>query len=165
MGNITSPSLFDPEGTDGVDRRIGSSYQLLEAMSQDIGADANGFINNFAYGTLQLGGTTTLSLWTSRTMPPGSGSEAVYVLNLVVPSGSILDLNGLHLYAENMQVNGTVVNGTITQVIKNVPYAYLTVASVTAPSSSTVDRRLMSNGLSITPDSGHHFSHHRYYCS
>ena len=42
--------------------------------------------------------------------------EALYVNSLVVPAGTTLDLNGLHLYARAAQIDGTIVGGTVNQV-------------------------------------------------
>jgi hypothetical protein len=51
----------------------------------------------------------------------GTGSEAVYTNSLTISSGTTLDLNGLHLYTRQLLIDGTVVNGTITQVPPSAP--------------------------------------------
>ena len=42
--------------------------------------------------------------------------EAVYVNTILVPAGTTLDLNNLHLYARTLKIAGKVVNGTVQQV-------------------------------------------------
>jgi len=98
--------------------------QLLEAFSKDVGPDPAGFDDNFAYGTLVLGGSTRLQLVDRSDNAPGTESEAVYVNSLVVPSGTTLDLNGLHLYARLMQVSGLVLGGTVQQVPDGGPIGF-----------------------------------------
>src|ERR1700733_3057433 len=85
-------------------------------MSEDLGATAAGFSQNFAYGTLieETGDYVQLvddSHNTSSTSP-----EAVYVNALVVSAGSTLNLNGLNLYARAAEINGTIANGTVSQL-------------------------------------------------
>ena len=46
----------------------------------------------------------------------GTGAESVYVDTLVVPTGSILDLNGFKLYARITQVAGTIIGGAFIKV-------------------------------------------------
>ena len=45
-----------------------------------------------------------------------AGTQAVYARLVVVPAGSTLNLNGLHLYALEVEVAGTILNGTIMQI-------------------------------------------------
>ncbi len=59
------------------------------------------FINNFAYGTLKLAANTYVELVNNAVNSPGNSSEAVYVNTLIVPAGATLNLNGLHLYAQD----------------------------------------------------------------
>ena len=77
-------------------------------MSEDLGNVAAGFVNNFAYGTLELGNGTYVQLVDQAQNSPGTKPEALYVENLIVPAGCTLDLNGLSVYARAFQVNGTV---------------------------------------------------------
>ncbi len=80
------------------------------------GAVSAGFVNNSAYGTLALANNTYLELVNQTQNSSGTGSEAVYTNLLVVPSGTTLNLDGLNLYAGQVQGGGAVVNGTVTQV-------------------------------------------------
>ena len=73
-------------------------------------------MNNFVYGTLALGNNTYVKLVDQSHNTASASPECVYALSLIVPAGCTLDLNGLHLYARAVQVSGTVVNGTITQI-------------------------------------------------
>jgi RHS repeat-associated protein len=88
--------------------------QLLEVMSQDEGATAAGFKNNFAYGYIEV--DTSLKLVDNADNAPGSAPEALYVNSLLVNTFEQLDLNGIHVYARAVQINGaaSVINGTIT---------------------------------------------------
>src|SRR6185312_16242093 len=102
-GAPQNANLFTPNGTL---RLSGSgtalSPQHLEAMSMDDGGEAAGFIDNFAYGVLELGNGTHLQL-------QPNGSKAVYVNTLIVPAGTTLDLNGVKLYYREKETD----NGTI----------------------------------------------------
>jgi RHS repeat-associated protein len=90
--------------------------QQLEAMSNDLGNLAAGFDRNFAYGELALANNTYVQLVDNAHNSAGTGAEAVYAGTLSVPAGSTLDLNGLHFYARVVQINGTVVNGSVSVV-------------------------------------------------
>ena len=65
--------------------------------------------------------------------PSSTSPEAVYVDTIIVPAGSTLDLNNLHLYARTLKIAGTVINGTVQQVTGE------TAPTVTAdPTSQTI---------------------------
>ena len=116
-GDTTDGDKYAPLGTVQFDRGAGvGSPQTLEAMSADLGASQLGFRKNFAYGTISLTGNTYLQLVDQARNSTGTGAEAVYADELVVPAGATVDLNGLHLYVRGMQVGGTILNGTVTQV-------------------------------------------------
>ncbi|MDL2322168.1 hypothetical protein LJC47_07500, partial [Desulfosarcina sp. OttesenSCG-928-B08] len=68
----------------------------------------------------------------------GEDPEALYVLEITVPTGTTLDLNGLNVYAKTINTQGTVINGTITPVVGEIPYADLAVTTVTAPAIAAV---------------------------
>ena len=72
-------------------------------MSQDQGNVANGYVNNFAYGTISLDSGAQVTLVNQYTNSSGPSPECVYVNSLFVPSGDTLNLNGLHLYARLFQ--------------------------------------------------------------
>jgi YD repeat-containing protein len=115
-GSTSNADQFAPEG-DVLFNGSGtsSSPQLLEAMSQDLGNVATGFLNNFAYGTLSLGNGTYVQLTdiSQNVTAAGTNADAVYVNYLVVPNGTTLDLHGLHLYARQTNISGTILGGTV----------------------------------------------------
>ncbi len=99
LGNTTNADQYDPMGTIMFDGSGGSSSpQLLEAMSDNLGAVQGGFQDNFAYGTLSLNSSAYVQLEDESHNSTGTGSEAVYANELIVPYGATLDLNGLHMY-------------------------------------------------------------------
>ena len=116
VGNTTSAAAFNPLGTVILDSAQGTVNppQLLEAMSQDLGNVAAGFNSNFAFSTLELTANTYVELVDNAANSPGNGPEALYVNKLIVPAGATLNLDGLHLYAQTEQINGTVVSGGAT---------------------------------------------------
>ncbi len=111
LGNTQNPALFNPQGTVTLNGAgTAAAPELLEAMSADLGSGPTGFINNFAYGTLQLSANTYVSLVDNAENSPGNTPEALYVNTLIVPAGATLNLDGLHLYAQTEQVNGTIIS-------------------------------------------------------
>ena len=117
VGPTTNVDEFKPLGTVLLDGSgTASAPQHLEVMSQDLGPTSDGFIDNFAYGTLALGSNTYVQLADNAQNSSGSEPEALYTNALVVPSGSTLDLNGLNVYVRADQIDGTVVGGTITKI-------------------------------------------------
>jgi hypothetical protein len=113
----TNAAEFHPLGTVRLDgTSTAGDPRLLEAMSQDRGPFTIGYDRNFAFGTLALANNTYVKLVDQSHNVPGAETEAVYVTRLVVPAGTTLDLNGLHLYARALQVAGSVVNGSVGQV-------------------------------------------------
>jgi len=113
LGNTTNAAAFNPQGTVILDSAQGSTNppQLLEAMSQDLGDVATGFVDNFAYGTLELTANTYVELVDQAANSPGSAPEAVYVNTLIVPAGATLNQDGLNIYAQTKQINGTIIAG------------------------------------------------------
>ena len=85
--------------------------QLLEVMSQDLGNTSAGFDQNFAYSTLELTANTYVELVDNAANSPGDTPEALYVNDLIVPAGATLNLDGLNLYAQTEQINGTIIAG------------------------------------------------------
>ena len=117
-GNLTGNSTaFADSNPQGLIVFNGSSTaanpQLIEVMSQDRGNTAAGFKNNFAYGTVIVA-TNNAELVDQSANAPG-GPNALYVNSLGVGTSDTLNLNGLHVYARAVQINGSVINGTITQ--------------------------------------------------
>ncbi|MCD6378333.1 MAG: PEP-CTERM sorting domain-containing protein, partial [Planctomycetes bacterium] len=77
----------------------------LEVAGKDEGAVLSAFsVDNFLIGTLQLGGEAAgrIKLVDNfDNQPSWSGSEALYVSNLILYAGATIDLNGLNLYYLN----------------------------------------------------------------
>ncbi len=120
LGTTTNVASFNPQGTVILDGSgTSASPQLLEAMSDDFGNMASGYIQNFAYGTLELAANTYAELVDNSANSPGNAPNAVYVNTLIVPSGTTLNLNGLHLYALQSTINGTVTGGTVSPPTDN----------------------------------------------
>jgi RHS repeat-associated protein len=105
-----------------------ASPQLLEVMGQDLGAETAGFTHNFVFSTLALKQNTYVKLVDQSNNARGIGNEALYVDSLVVPSGTTLDLNGLHLYVRVAQVSGTIV-GAMSQIADGGPLTLGTTTS------------------------------------
>ncbi|MCH7604017.1 MAG: hypothetical protein IIB54_14755, partial [Planctomycetes bacterium] len=80
----------------------------FEIASEDLGSVGEGFTDNFALGTLQVGGTDVgrvLLVDSFINQPLSVIPEALYVKNLNVGPNSQLDLNGLNVYYENLNVD------------------------------------------------------------
>jgi hypothetical protein len=85
----------------------GGATQLFVVAGLDLGATYDGFTNNFAIGTLVIGGGTNAVVALS-----GAAGRALYVESLTVDSGSVLLLNGLTIYtADPANLAGTVIEG------------------------------------------------------
>ena len=127
LGDTHNADLYAPQATlrfDGAG--TASSPQLLEAMGRDAGSDPAGFMHNFAYSTLALSNNTYVRLVDQSDNAAGAGAEVLYVNSLLVPAGTTLDLNGLHLYVRAAQVSGTIVGGTVTQIPDSGPIVLAT---------------------------------------
>ncbi len=111
LGNTRNVDKWLPDGT----LSFASGAHQMEAMSLDLGNLPDGYVHNFAYGTISLAPGAQVTLvdrFTNSAEPP---AECVYTTSLIVPSGSTLNLNGLHLYATFTQIAGTVTGGAVTQ--------------------------------------------------
>ncbi|MCB1966271.1 MAG: RHS repeat protein, partial [Candidatus Accumulibacter sp.] len=117
LGDTRNADRYVPEAVVRFDG-LGTSTdpQRLEVMGRDVGADPDGFSQNFVYTTLDLANGTYLQLVDLSDNAAGAGSEAVYVNSLIVPTGTTLDLAGLHLYTRAAQIGGTIVGGSIDQI-------------------------------------------------
>src|SRR5262249_3292205 len=114
LGGTTSDAdLYSPAGTTSLVGGTAAAPLMLEVMSRDLGSDPIGFSGNYAYGTLRLDGAY-VKLVDAANNNGGSGSEALYVDTLIVPAGSTLDLTGLHVYARSTQINGILLNGSVS---------------------------------------------------
>ncbi len=117
LGNTQDADLFNPQGTVLLSGSgTSAAPQEIEVMGENLGNVAAGFVNNFDYGTLELGNGTYVQLVDQAQNSTGTEPEAIYAQNLIVPAGCTLDLNGLSVYARALQVDGTVVDGSINQV-------------------------------------------------
>ncbi len=86
LGNTQNPALFNPQGTVTLNGAgTSTSPELLEAMSADLGSAATSFLNNFAFGTLELN-HTYVKLVDQSVNSPGSAAQAVYANSLGCPS-------------------------------------------------------------------------------
>ncbi len=111
-GDTRNADLFAPLGTVRLDGSSSTTPQHLEVMGQDLGNVATGFDRNLAYGTLDIA-TANVQLVDQSRNSAGTPPEALYVNTLILPLGDVLDLNGLHVYARDAQIDGTVVGGTV----------------------------------------------------
>jgi YD repeat-containing protein len=93
-----------------------TSPQLLEVMSADRGTGAPNFTRNFAFGGIEVSNGTRVKLVNQYANVAGAASEALYAQSLVVAAGATLDLAGFNVYVRQVQLAGTVVNGTVTQI-------------------------------------------------
>jgi hypothetical protein len=85
----------------------------FEVASRDNGTGSASQVNNFALGTLQIGGARVgrLQLVDLVDNQPGySGSEVLYVQNLILGPGSYLDLNHLKVYYGTLTNTGGTIN-------------------------------------------------------
>jgi hypothetical protein len=90
-------------------------WDTFEVAGLDQGSTAQGFRDNFALEGLIVGGAIGLHLTLVDQINNDnrSSSECLYVHNLIVNSGSVLDLNGLRLYYDGSLDNtGSVIGGT-----------------------------------------------------
>jgi RHS repeat-associated protein len=113
--------------------------QLLEAMSNDLGNVPAGFFQNFAYGKLALDNNTYVQLVDQARNSKGTGPEAVYAASLLVPAGTTLDFNGLHVYARAAQISGTVLNGSVSLVPAGGPVQFASLTPGDLAASGQVD--------------------------
>ena len=125
LGSTKNLGQFSAQGTLVLNGSgTSASLQLFEVMGQDYGTSQLGFIHNFNYGTIVLANNTYVQLTDQYKNSGSTGVEALYVNSIVVPSGTTLDLHGLHVYARGAQVSGTVRNGTITQIPNSGPIGF-----------------------------------------
>jgi len=95
----------------------------FEIAGQDMGDDPAGFTDNFAIDSLQLGGSNVgLLRLTDLFDNQADGQEipeALYVRDLTIGPGSLLDLNGINLYYVDGDIHplGQFIGGEPTEVI------------------------------------------------
>ncbi len=140
LGSTQNSSLYTPQGTTCFNGSgTTTNPQLLEVISQDLGTDASGFKQNFAYGILSLTNSTTVKLVDQSDNATGSSNEALYVNSLIVAAGSTLNLNGFTLYTRAAQIIGTVTGGTIVQIPDSGPLAFNTATPGTLTVAGELD--------------------------
>ncbi len=72
------------------------------------GTDYLGLFENYALNMLQVGGADNAEVYLVDNRDNGYANEALYVRNLIINTGSTLDLNGQTLYYLNGTFNGSV---------------------------------------------------------
>jgi len=94
-----------------------TDISTFEVGGGDYGPDVTAFVgDNYAIDTLQVGDIDGLELGyvllldTIDNYSSISGNEALYVNNLILGSGSYLDLNGLNLYCLNLVDYGATID-------------------------------------------------------
>ena len=78
----------------------------LEIASQDRGPTMDGYDDNFALGTLEVGGTNPADVVLVDEFFNSGVDEALYLDTLVLNPGSTLDLDGQTLYVRTIDDNG-----------------------------------------------------------
>jgi RHS repeat-associated protein len=141
-GNTRSASLFNPAGTVQFNSGRGTSKppQLIEVMSNDLGATQAGFHDNFAFGNLALTSNSYARLVDQSDNSAGTGAETLYADELIVPAGATLDLNGLHVYVRGSQISGQILNGSVTQIPGGGPLEFATPTPSSIGVVGAVDR-------------------------
>jgi len=120
----------DPAGMDGllnvnlVFGPTGPDFVTIEAAAEDTGPYVAGMdlAGRFAIGALTIGAdpSANVRLVDESENQPSNLTEAVYVDQLVLGGGSVLDLNGLNLYYRTMDDQGATIelNGGSLQRIR-----------------------------------------------
>jgi len=130
MAGLANLELIFEGGTDDID--------LFEVAGRDIGYAIGAFDLNFDLGRLILGsgeGIGQLRLVNQHdNWPAWDGPEAAYVHDLVIGSGSYLDLNGLNLYYLHGSIHpdATIVGGTLSVVPEPTTVGLLAIGSLLA---------------------------------
>ena len=120
VNNSTSPAWLAGLGSVSVVYSAGNAGTTFEVAGQDQGPIPTALTNNFALEGLSLGGSLPMSLRLVDAVDnyAGAGSEALYVTNLTLGHGAMLDLNGLHLYYRSGQIDPTaqILDGVVTML-------------------------------------------------
>jgi hypothetical protein len=92
---------------------MNGSAHALEAAGVNLGPDPSGLINNYAVGTLELAGATTVNVvdnFDNQHDGTTNCDEALYIDTLVLNPGSVLNTGSCNVYYMNLENNdGTVV--------------------------------------------------------
>ncbi|MBX7105905.1 MAG: hypothetical protein K1X57_17610 [Gemmataceae bacterium] len=115
-GTTQNADLFDPSGTISIKGGSASIPLTFEAMGRNLGPAASAFARNFRFGFLQLQSNSFVKLVDNYDNAIGAEPESLYVDQLLVPTGSTLDLNQLKVYARSALIEGQIVNGSITVI-------------------------------------------------
>ncbi len=103
LGGVSNLTLI-------VENDVADRACLVEVAGEDMGPVVEGFQDNFALDALQLGGQSGLGsvlLCDENDNRPGwEGAEALYVGNLILGEGSVLNLDGYNLYYKTLVDNG-----------------------------------------------------------
>jgi hypothetical protein len=127
-------SVFENESTDGealsglenicfIFEGGPARFDTFEIAGKDMGDDPEGFEGNFALGTLQLGGSNVALLQLVDLFDnQGDGQdvpEALYLRNLTIGPGCLLDLNGINLFYVDGDIHplGQFIGGVPTQIV------------------------------------------------
>ncbi len=107
----TSPATFD--WLNGPLRLDGSATPTFEVAGVDLGAIFDGYETNFAIGELEIAGTGSVTfrdIFYNMGDGQGACTEALYVRNLVLESGSTLTLSDVRIYYETLTDDGATIN-------------------------------------------------------
>ena len=149
LTTATNPALLNPQGNVTFNLNANAaSAKLLEATSQDLGNTAAGFVNNSAFGSLNLTNGTYVQLVNQTSNTGGSKPDAVYVDSLTVDANTTLDLNNVKLYVLNATIHGNVI-GTIN-VVGVAPTVTTQPSSTTVLSGTTASFTAAATGT-LTP--------------
>jgi hypothetical protein len=93
----------------------------FEVAAMDFGRSMVGYHRNFVIDTITLSETTTIRLIDgsdngNRNGPEGF-TEALYVRRMVVGEEATVDLNGRHIYVQELVNEGTVINGELSSMM------------------------------------------------
>jgi hypothetical protein len=85
----------------------GTTWSYWERAGRNLGADPNGFQKNFCLDTLQLGGALVGKVRLLDAVDnelDGANNDVLYVGDLLIASGSVLDLYGSTVYVQDRLV-------------------------------------------------------------
>ena len=110
--------IFEGKASGGCKCHCNPQWSTCEVSGTDLGDVAAGMTDNFALGTLTVGGANAANVKLVDQIDNENRTdghrEALYVHNVTVTAGSKLDLNRLKVYADGtVDIQGAVLNGTI----------------------------------------------------
>ncbi len=137
-GNTQAASDFSPQGRLRLAGGAATVPQWLEVMGRDRGLVPAGFVDNFAYGQIEVAGYTQLIDEADNAIADAN-PEVLYVDGLTVNAGATLDLNGLQVYARAVINNGTILGGNVQVLGSGGPIERDTPTSAKLAASGLVD--------------------------